>query len=242
MPLDQSRPLTIPPSIIYWSAKYKLPVYAHPRFEPGSSRIYARPYARSTDGFSDYSAAEERQKLKLPPLEDPPIVRPRQILYSLDCQWCPDEDELAAKVAALLSTLRPDDEVLPEPSPSPTYPPGSTPLTRWAAFLENYPRTLKKVKKRKRELEGGDGGDAKCASPAPSVQRPPVIKDERSRDVSILSTKRRRINDSSPSFPNTNTQPQLHDTRVAEDSPESEAAGDEEHRPNGSSCQEAPGF
>ncbi|KZV64098.1 hypothetical protein PENSPDRAFT_189346 [Peniophora sp. CONT] len=80
MPLDQSRPLTIPPSIIYWSAKYKLPVYAHPRFEPGSSRIYARSYSRSTDGFSDYSAAEQRQELKLPPLEDPPITSWQQKL------------------------------------------------------------------------------------------------------------------------------------------------------------------
>ena len=90
--LDQSRPLLIPPSIIYWSAEYKMPVYAHPRFDPESTRIYARPYALSTDGFSDLSAAQQRQMLGLPPLENPPVVRPRKVLYSLHCHVCPDED------------------------------------------------------------------------------------------------------------------------------------------------------
>lgn len=117
MPLDQSRPLMVPPSIIYWSAKHKLPVYVHPRFDPDSTRVYARPYAKSTDGFSDYSAAEQRQELGLPPLEDPTLVRPRDIMYSLDCLWCPDEAVLAERVAALLPTLRPDDEELPPPEP-----------------------------------------------------------------------------------------------------------------------------
>ena len=134
MPLNQSRPLTIPPSVIYWSATYKLPVYAHPRFQLGSTRIYARPYAVSTDGFSDYSAAEQMQELKLPPLEDPPIIRPRRVMYDLDCQWCPDEDELEAKVAELLPTLRPDE--LLEPSSSPQSSPTSTPLTLHA--VEGY--------------------------------------------------------------------------------------------------------
>ena len=111
--LDQSRPLTIPPSMIYWSAVHKLPVYAHPRFDPDSTRVYARAHARSNDGFSDFSAAEVRRELGLPPLESPPIVRPRKILYGLGRQWCPDEDVLAEKVAELLPTLRPDDEMLP---------------------------------------------------------------------------------------------------------------------------------
>ncbi|VDB94823.1 unnamed protein product [Peniophora sp. CBMAI 1063] len=185
--LDQSRPLTIPPSIIYWSAQYTRPVYAHPRFDPKSTRIYARPYALSSDGFSDLSAARQRRDLGLPALEDPPIVRPRRVLYSLKCDVCPDEDVLAAKVASLLSTLRPDDEML-ETVHGPQ------------KERDGYVVDLNDPKRRKRILDDDSDSDDSDISTLASLPllRSPVLGHESTHGASVSSSKRRKISPSPP--------------------------------------------
>lgn len=204
MPLDQSRPLIIPPSIIYWSARYQLPVYAHPRFDPDSTRIYARPYASSTEGFSDYSAAAQRQRLKLLPLKEPPIIRPKAVLNSLDCQWCPDEDEVADRVATLLPTLRPDDDLLPEPSPSDSRE-SSPGLLPFLVIEKKYAHLLGAPEGRKRErgVDDEDGEDDDCASLASSPRHTLIAADKRFHEAFAPSTKRRRISASPSPHPHT---------------------------------------
>ncbi|KZV66532.1 hypothetical protein PENSPDRAFT_654847 [Peniophora sp. CONT] len=202
LPLDQSRPLTIPPSIIYWSAKYKLPVYAHPRFDQESTRVYARPYAQSHDGFTDYSAALQRRDLELPPMEDPPIIRPRCILASLGYNWCPNEDVLAEKVASLLPTLRPDDDdLLPDPSTGPALSPKTKTLSVPPVIsVDSQVVTVDAIgHKRKREAEDEDeaaGSDTSRSSPL----RPSLAAGGNTFDEGLASSpKRRKI--SAPSLP-----------------------------------------
>lgn len=79
--LDLSTPLTVPPSIIFWSIEHCLPVYMHPNFLEASSKgPYAHPYAISEHVFSDESAARYRAELGLPPLENPHPLRPVKAL------------------------------------------------------------------------------------------------------------------------------------------------------------------
>lgn len=195
-PLDLSRPLTVPPSIIYWSAKYRLPVYAHPRFDAGSTRIYARPYALSMEGFSDLSAAEERRGFDLPALENPPIIRPYKLIFSVSGGPCQDEDVLAAKVASLLPALRPDDESLPELDPN-----RPKNMEELVARMRGRPDFISYTDlKRKREL-GYDSDE--CAShfssSSSSPPSPKVVRDEAVRDASPPNPKRRKITASTSS-------------------------------------------
>ncbi|VDB82619.1 unnamed protein product [Peniophora sp. CBMAI 1063] len=185
--LDLSRPLTIPPSIIYWSVQYNLPVYAHPRFDPESTRIYARPYASSLDGFSDYSAAEQRRKLGLPPLDNPPIIRPQKILYSLECETCPDEDVLARRVAMLLPTLRPDDERLPEPPPE-----GPAKVTGPPPRLSGFKL------KRTFESDSEDSESDVPQSPRSASRRSPPFENKRPDNKTGSTPKRRKTSPSPP--------------------------------------------
>lgn len=193
--LDHSLPLTIPPSIIYWSAKHKLPVYAHPRFDPDSTRTYARPYAQSSDGFSDYSAALQRRDLKLPTLDDPPIVRPRDVLFSLGCQWCPDEDVLAEKVASLLPTLRPDDMRLPDPVPEREASPEPRTFDEVAAMFKDSPyfHYYPDADSTKRKRDGEEDAVESDTLASVTLHPSPTAAGAASRDGLPSSPKRRKV-------------------------------------------------
>ncbi|KZV68094.1 hypothetical protein PENSPDRAFT_736154 [Peniophora sp. CONT] len=116
--LNLSTPLMIPPTIIFWSIEYRLPVYMHPRFiDTYNKGPYAHPYASSEFVFSDETAAQNRAKLGLPPLENPRPLRPLAALqYRVkDDRTVPDEKELAEWVALLASTHDRSHSRSPEP-------------------------------------------------------------------------------------------------------------------------------
>ncbi|KZV63454.1 hypothetical protein PENSPDRAFT_210356 [Peniophora sp. CONT] len=117
--LNLSTPLMVPPSIIFWSIEYCLPVYMHPNFLEASRKgPYAHPYAISEDVFSDESAAIYRAQLGIPPLENPRPLRPVKALnYRIEDYWTvADEDELAEWVA-LLQSERARDALCPSELP-----------------------------------------------------------------------------------------------------------------------------
>ncbi|VDB82671.1 unnamed protein product [Peniophora sp. CBMAI 1063] len=140
--LNLSSPLMIPPSIIFWSIEYALPVYMHPKF-PGCSRKgpYAHPYAQSEYVFSDESAAAHRAELGLQPLENPTPLRPTDaLMYRVKtCRTVPDEDDLAEWVE-LLSSRKRAPASSREPSPEASSPVGESPPPTLAPASIKRPR------------------------------------------------------------------------------------------------------
>ncbi|KZV66526.1 hypothetical protein PENSPDRAFT_667672 [Peniophora sp. CONT] len=156
------------------------------------TEVYHRP------GWPDWNNPDlQRRELGLPPLEDPPIVRPRGVMYSLNCLWCPDEDVLAEKVTQLLPTLRPDDERLPPLKHETSSGPENVADT--VTPLKEPPIASTNLRGDKRKREDDDvGEDEDRASLAPSTPHLPVAEGDRSPDTSTPSTKRKKTN-ASPS-------------------------------------------
>ncbi|VDB94811.1 unnamed protein product [Peniophora sp. CBMAI 1063] len=100
--LNLSKPLNVPPSIIFWSIVHRLPVYMHPDYRSMAGRgPYAHPHAVSEYVFSDESAAQSRIDLGLPPLENPYPLRPAKAMQVAKGRTVGKESEIAERVALL---------------------------------------------------------------------------------------------------------------------------------------------
>ncbi|VDB94807.1 unnamed protein product [Peniophora sp. CBMAI 1063] len=168
--LNLSKPLNVPPSIIFWSIVHCLPVYMHPGYRSMAGRgPYAHPYAVSEYVFSDESAAQSRIDLGLPPLEDPYPLRPVKALQVAEGRTVGKESEIAERVALLQAK----GELPPGPGPVAT-----------ASSEESRSSTISASTPSKRPRSSSTGSDGVAGSDATATGSLSVVHAPKRRKAS----------------------------------------------------------